>query len=111
MTTCNIGGGCSADTPVLDRAAVQAGLAGLHPDWQLSQEGTEIRRRISVKGFAKAVYLANLAAWMADRHGHHPDVGFGWGYCSVGYTTHEAGGVTEIDLACAREFDALVRDG
>ncbi|WP_417526119.1 4a-hydroxytetrahydrobiopterin dehydratase [Marinovum sp.] len=108
MTTCNIGGGCSADTPVLDRDAARAQMAGLSGDWQLSEDGTTITRRITVKGFAKAVYLANLAAWMADRHGHHPDVAFGWGYCSVSYTTHEAGGLTEIDIACAREFDALV---
>ncbi|WP_323764223.1 4a-hydroxytetrahydrobiopterin dehydratase [Marinovum sp.] len=108
MTTCNIGGGCSADTPVLDQDAARDQIAGLAGDWQLSDEGTTITRRITVKGFAKAVYLANLAAWMADQHGHHPDVAFGWGYCAVSYTTHEAGGLTEVDIACAREFDALL---
>ena len=108
MTVCNIGGSCSADTPVLDRDGAREKMAVLHGDWTLSQDGTTITRRISVKGFAKAVYLANLAAWMADRHGHHPDVAFGWGYCALSYTTHEAGGLSEADIACAREFDTLV---
>ncbi|MGY3436586.1 MULTISPECIES: 4a-hydroxytetrahydrobiopterin dehydratase [unclassified Marinovum] len=108
MTVCNIGGSCSADTPVLDRDGAREKMAVLHGDWALSQDGTTITRRIAVKGFAKAVYLANLAAWMADRHGHHPDVAFGWGYCTLSYTTHEAEGLSEIDIACAREFDTLV---
>ncbi|AKO96613.1 Pterin-4a-carbinolamine dehydratase [Marinovum algicola DG 898] len=108
MTTCNIGGGCSPDTPTLSRHDAQAQLKTLHADWQLSEDGSTITRRIAVKGFAKAVYHANLAAWVADRHGHHPDVAFGWGYCALSYTTHEAGGLTEIDIACAKEFDALL---
>lgn len=108
MTICKIDGGCSADTPVLDREAAVRAMEKLHGDWVLSEDGTTITRRIEVKGFAKAVYLANLAAWMADRHGHHPDVAFGWGYCEVSYTTHEAGGLTEIDLGCAGDFDGLV---
>ena len=108
MSICKIGGGCSADTPVLDRDAALAAMKELDDGWRLSEDGTTITRRIEVKGFAKAVYLANLAAWMADRHGHHPDVAFGWGYCEVSYTTHEAGGLSEIDITCAQDFDGLV---
>ncbi|MCJ7873810.1 4a-hydroxytetrahydrobiopterin dehydratase [Phaeobacter sp. J2-8] len=108
MTICTIGGACSPETPLLDRDGAREKMAGLHGDWTLSGDGTTITRKITVKGFAKAVYLANLAAWVADRHGHHPDVAFGWGYCSLSYTTHEAGGLTEVDITCARDFDDLI---
>lgn len=107
-TICNLTGHCSADTPTLDRDAAKAALSDLHADWTLPDDGTKITRRLGVKGFAKAVYLANLAAWMADRHGHHTDVAFGWGYCALSDTTQEAGGLTEVDLTCARDFDGLV---
>ena len=52
--------------------------------------------------------LANLAAWHGDKQGHHPDVAFGWGYCSISYTTHEIGGLSENDFICAAKLDALV---
>jgi 4a-hydroxytetrahydrobiopterin dehydratase len=63
---------------------------------------------VQVKGYAKAVYLANLGAFLADQAGHHPDVSFGWGYCKVRFTTHAAGGLTEGDVICAAKFDAAV---
>lgn len=107
-TICNLSGQCPADTPTLDRDTAKLALSDLHDDWPLPDDGTTLTRHLGVKGFAKAVYLANLAAWMADRHGHHTDVAFGWGYCTVSCTTHEAGGLTEADLTCARDFDGLV---
>lgn len=76
--------------------------------WVLSDDATTLRRRFEFKGFAKAVEMANLAAWLGNKQGHHPDIRFGWGYCEVLFTTHEAGGVTENDFICAARLDALV---
>ncbi|WP_407638463.1 4a-hydroxytetrahydrobiopterin dehydratase [Cypionkella psychrotolerans] len=52
-------------------------MLGLHPDWQL--DGSRLLRRFTFKGFAKAVQMANLAAWLGEKMGHHLDVGFGRG--------------------------------
>ncbi len=82
--------------------------AGLHGDWNMDADVTRLVRRLEFKGFAKAVYHANLAAWLADQEGHHPDVAFGWGYCEIIFTTHEAGGLTKNDFICAAKFDGLV---
>ncbi|RJE82591.1 4a-hydroxytetrahydrobiopterin dehydratase [Paracoccus onubensis] len=76
--------------------------------WSLSEDGTTISRRFEFKGFAKAVEMANLAAWLGNKQGHHPDISFGWGYCKVAFTTHDSGGVTENDLICAAKLNALV---
>ncbi len=54
--------------------------------------------------------MANLAAWLGDRQGHHPDIRFGWGYCEVAFTTHAAGGLTENDLICAARLNAITDD-
>lgn len=76
--------------------------------WELSEAGDSITRRFTFKGFAKAVEMANLAAWLGNKQGHHPDIAFGWGYCAVTFTTHEAGGLTQNDFICAARLDALV---
>lgn len=78
------------------------------PGWLLSEDATTISRRFEFKGFAKAVEMANLAAWLGNKQGHHPDISFGWGYCEVAFTTHDSGGVTENDLICAARLNALV---
>lgn len=70
--------------------------------------GGALKRRLTFKGFAKAVYTANLAAFLADREGHHPDISFGWGYCDILYTTHDIGGLSENDFICAAKFDRLL---
>ncbi len=80
----------------------------LHDDWALSEDGKSITRAFTFKGFAKATYMANLAAFLGDKEGHHPDIAFGWGYCRVTFTSHEAGGLTQNDFICAAKLDEMV---
>lgn len=98
---------CRGDTAPHDAAAARQMMAGL-TGWHLSDDASRITRRFEVKGFAKAVELANLAAWLGNRQGHHPDIAFGWGYCAVTFTTHAAGGLTDNDFICAARLDALL---
>lgn len=92
---------------IMDRDEIARRLETLQ-GWTLSPDGRAITRRFDFKGFAKAVEMANLAAWLGNRHNHHPDVAFGWGYCQVSFTTHDAGGLTDADFACAAHLDALL---
>lgn len=89
----------------LDEDEITARLVPLG-GWRL--EGGTLRRRFTFNGFAKAVEMANLAAWLGNKQGHHPDISFGWGYCEVAFTTHDAGGLTDADFICAAKLDALV---
>ncbi|MFC0199518.1 4a-hydroxytetrahydrobiopterin dehydratase [Paracoccus rhizosphaerae] len=98
---------CKGGTPALDDATARQMMDQL-TGWTLSDNGTAITRRFEFKGFAKAVEMANLAAWLGNKQGHHPDIAFGWGYCAVTFTTHEAGGLTRNDFVCAARLDALV---
>ena len=111
MTTCNLADKtcepCAGGIAPFDAETVRTRVAEL-TGWTLSDDATRITRRFDFKGFAKAVEMANLAAWLGNKHGHHPDIAFGWGYCAVTFTTHEAGGLTENDLICAARLDALV---
>lgn len=98
---------CRGGIPPLPVERARELLAGLD-GWSLSEDGTTITRRLTFKGFARAVQTANVAAWAGDREGHHPDIRFGWGYCEVSYTTHEAGGLTENDFICAAKLDRIL---
>lgn len=91
----------------MDPHRIAERLAALE-GWALAPDGRAIRRRFEVKGFARAVEMANLAAWLGNRRNHHPDVTFGWGYCEVRFSTHEAGGLTEADFACAAHLNDLL---
>ncbi len=99
---------CQGGIAPLTADQVQALQAELDEGWVISDAGTSLTRRLKFKGFAKAVYHANLAAFLADQEGHHPDIAFGWGYCAVTFTTHEAGGLTENDFICAAKFDRMI---
>ncbi len=100
---------CDGGVTAMDAGQAAAAVARLQ-GWALSQDACTIRRRWTFKGFAKAVQMANLAAWLGDRQGHHPDIRFGWGYCEVAFTTHAAGGLTENDLICAARLNAITDD-
>ncbi len=99
---------CSANTPELSTADIASLRAALHPDWNTSADGKSISRRFTFKGFAKATYTANAAAFLSDQTGHHADIAFGWGYCTITYTTHEADRLSEVDFISAAKLDAML---
>ncbi len=94
------------DAPSLDAAAVADLLGELHPDW--TAEHGRLSRTFPVQGYPPAHMLANAAAFLAEREGHHPDIAFGWGWCSVTWWTHSVGGLSMNDFICAAKLDALV---
>lgn len=100
---------CDGQMPVLSAQQVDQLATQLDEHWQVSDDKGSLQRRFTFKGFAKATYLANLCAWLADREGHHPDINFGWGYCTVLLTTHDVGGLTENDFIWAARLDALTQ--
>ena len=98
---------CKGGVAPMTRPQAQEMMAQLQ-GWTLADDARTIRRRFAFKGYARAVEMANLAAWLGNRQGHHPDVTFGWGYCELALTTHEAGGLTRNDFIWAARLDALV---
>lgn len=52
--------------------------------------------------------FVNAVAWIAHRADHHPDLAVGYNRCRIAWSTHDAGGLTEFDFACAAQCDALI---
>lgn len=99
---------CQGIGEPMDIETAKGLMTQLETSWVLAEDCKSLSREFKFKGFAKAVYLANVAAFLADQQGHHPDVSFGWGYCRVVFTSHELGGLSENDFICAAKLDQLV---
>ena len=70
-------------------------------------EGELLKRRWEFANFAEALAFVNRVGELAEAADHHPDVTFGWGYCEIALTTHDRGGITDVDIALAKQIDGL----
>jgi 4a-hydroxytetrahydrobiopterin dehydratase len=55
--------------------------------------------------------LSSRAAELAEAEGHHPDIGFGWGYATVSLRTKKIKGLHENDFIMAAKLDRLASGG
>ncbi|MBK7903521.1 MAG: 4a-hydroxytetrahydrobiopterin dehydratase [Proteobacteria bacterium] len=77
------------------------------PGWALAADGKSISRRFRFADFEATMTYVNRLAAVANRHDHHPDLKVGYNYCEVLFTTHDVGGMTELDATCARAAQRL----
>ena len=83
-------------------------MSTIDPAWQHQVDGAFISRSFKFKNFSKTMFFVNAVANLADQQGHHPDVEFGYNYCRIKFTTHEANGLTTNDFICAKKVDVLL---
>jgi 4a-hydroxytetrahydrobiopterin dehydratase len=95
--------GANAITPTQEVRVPDPRLDSLHPDWSL--EGPALKRQWRFADFAEALQAVNVIGDISEAANHHPDLEFGWGYVRVRVTTHDAGGLTELDFALAKALD------
>lgn len=91
---------------LLSAAELAALLPSLHADWRLV--GAGIERDIRLPDFSSAAAFAQRLAAAADAMKHHPDLWLRYGACRVRWSTHDAGGLTHLDVDAARRTDALI---
>ena len=78
-------------------------------------EGWEVVEDHLTKGFQFAdhyqvIAFVNAVAWVSHREDHHPEMVVGYNTCTVRYSTHTVGGLSENDFICAAKVDHLVGD-
>lgn len=100
---------CEGGIAPLSTDAAGAGLATLHGDWSLSEDGKTITRVFSFKNYYQTIAFVNALAWIANQENHHPDLQVAYNRCHVLYTTHAIDGLSENDLICAAKIDALAQ--
>ncbi len=96
---------CEGGTPPLKGGELDE-LRRQVPDWEVVEEH-HLRRRFRFKNFREALRFVNELGELAEEQGHHPDVGFGWGYAEVTVWTHKIDGLTESDFIFAAKVDTL----
>lgn len=101
---------CEGGTTPLDAGTVEALLEQLNPDWHPGTDTASIERRFRFANFHETMGFVNAVAWIAHREDHHPDLEVGYNRCTVRYSTHAIGGLSENDFICAAKIDALFQD-
>jgi len=68
-----------------------------------------ITKQFTLKGFVSAMALVNRVAEAAEKANHHPDIVINYNRVTFTCSTHDAGGVTEKDIALAKQIEAAAR--
>jgi 4a-hydroxytetrahydrobiopterin dehydratase len=92
----------------LERAARKNALAALK-DWREVSGRDAITKKFVFKDFNEAFGFMTRAALAAEKMDHHPEWFNVYKTVEVTLSTHDAGGVTEKDIALAKLMDSLVR--
>jgi 4a-hydroxytetrahydrobiopterin dehydratase len=78
------------------------------PDgWNSSEDGKALERSYGFKDFAEAFAFLTRVAAHAEAVDHHPEFTSRWNRVDFRLTSHDAGGVTERDVALAEAIDQL----
>ena len=88
----------------LDDAAIREALASL-PGWTYA--GGKLHRELRFAGFAQAFGFMASAALVAEAMNHHPEWSNVYDRVVVDLVTHDAKGVTSLDLELARRMNEL----
>ena len=88
----------------LSENAVREGLAKLS-GWALVKDGGAIAKNFQFKNFSQAWAFMSRAALLAEKMNHHPEWFNVYNRVDVTLRTHDAGGVTELDLTMAEKMD------
>jgi 4a-hydroxytetrahydrobiopterin dehydratase len=84
---------------------IKAALREL-PQWQLREDGHAITRTLKFGDFAEAFGFMTRVAILADKADHHPEWFNVYNRVEITLTTHDADGLSQRDVALARQIDA-----
>ena len=77
-----------------------------HSTWE--NAGNALVKAYRFPDFSGALAFVVRVGLLAEKHDHHPDVELGYGKAKLTWTTHDAGGITTLDVKLAEATDALV---
>ncbi|MBB5984848.1 4a-hydroxytetrahydrobiopterin dehydratase [Sphingobium lignivorans] len=87
-----------------ERAAALATL----PQWRLADDASGISRSFNFPDFVTAFGFMSRVALLAERADHHPEWSNVYGRVDIRLTTHDADGLSQRDIALAREIEVLL---
>lgn len=97
-------------TQKLDAQARREALAEL-AGWSEVEGRDAIRRSLRFADFNAAFGFMSRIAMQAEKMDHHPEWSNVYNRVEIVLSTHDAGGLSALDLALARFIDAAARAG
>lgn len=88
----------------LEEGEIRAALGEL-PGWTLA--GSKLHREFRFADFVAAFGFMSRVALVAEKMDHHPEWSNVYSRVTVDLTTHDAGGITALDVELARRMNAL----
>ena len=92
-------------TPKLDPALLP-GLLSQLPGWTLAPDAAAISRHLEFRDFNEAFAFMTRSALMAEKLDHHPEWSNVYNRVEILLATHDAEGVTSLDVTLAQAIDA-----
>ena len=91
---------------LLSRQQLDEALTKL-PDWRPVEGRNAIEKTYQFKNFVEAFGFMSKCALVAEKMNHHPEWFNVYKTIEVTLATHDAGGVTDLDIRLATQMDVL----
>ena len=75
------------------------------PEWRLENES--LIKEFKFENYMASITFVNRLAEKAEEHNHHPDLEIGWCRVVVTFTSHDSGGVTDLDIIMVKITEEL----
>jgi 4a-hydroxytetrahydrobiopterin dehydratase len=89
----------------LDLGTIDQALAASDSPWERQGDVLVLERRFDT--FAEAIAFVDAVAREADERNHHPDISVRYTAVRLEVSTHDAGGLTQLDLDLAAAITGL----
>lgn len=76
------------------------------PQW--NSDGKSLERTLIFPDFVSAIAFVNKIVEPAEAAGHHPDLEISYNKVKITLSTHDAGGLTDLDFDLAQTISNLV---
>jgi 4a-hydroxytetrahydrobiopterin dehydratase len=97
---------CKSNALRLTDADLRDRLTAL-PGWAIRD--IAIEKTFTFQNYQETLAFVNAVAYIAHRADHHPHLAVDYNRCTVSWSTHSSGGITDNDAICAARVERLLR--
>ena len=78
------------------------------PLWTVDQKKSSLKRAFTFKDFHEAWSFMSWVALLATQYNHHPEWSNVYNRVQITWTTHDVGGISNLDVQLAQKIDAYL---
>ncbi|MBP2312148.1 4a-hydroxytetrahydrobiopterin dehydratase [Azospirillum soli] len=97
---------CRGGIPPMDREMARSYLVQV-PGWSLRESPDRLERDFTFANFREAQDFAMRVGDLCEAEGHHAEIRYGWGHCTVSFWTHKINGLHANDFIMAAKVNGL----